>query len=118
MTSATLGRRLTLTALTAATCLLTACLSSRPDSGSPDPPDPEADPPTDAPTVRVMTYNVNRGLAGDEAGLQAIRRGDADLVFLQETNADWEEAIRRNFSGIFPHMHFDTCCLSGGTAHS
>lgn len=96
--------------------MLTACLSSRADSGSPTPADPEADPPAHAPTVRVMTYNVNHGLTGDDAGLEAIRRGDPDLVFLQETNADWERAIRGEFSGIFPHMRFDACCLSGGTA--
>jgi endonuclease/exonuclease/phosphatase family metal-dependent hydrolase len=63
-----------------------------------------------------MTYNVNHGLAGDEAGLDAILEGDADLVFLQETNAEWERAIRRKFSSLFPHMTFDECCLSGGTA--
>lgn len=66
--------------------------------------------------VDVMTYNVNYGLAGDPQTLDAIAAGDADLVFLQETTAAWETAIRAELSTVYPHMVFHHCCGAGGLA--
>jgi endonuclease/exonuclease/phosphatase (EEP) superfamily protein YafD len=63
-----------------------------------------------------MTYNVNFGLAGDEAGIAAIRAGDADLVILQETTEDWERALRAALADRYPHMQFRHCCGAGGLA--
>ena len=47
----------------------------------------------DANRLRVMSYNVNFGLAGDPAGAAAIASADPDVVFLQETNADWQALL-------------------------
>lgn len=58
----------------------------------------------DEPTLRVLTYNVNFGLAGDEETLQAIVDADADLVLLQETTPVWAEAIRRRLGERYPHV--------------
>jgi endonuclease/exonuclease/phosphatase (EEP) superfamily protein YafD len=66
------------------------------------------------PHVRVMTYNVNYGLAGDDATLDALEAGKADIVVLQETNEAWEQAIRKRFSKRYPHMLFRHHNLAGG----
>ncbi|HZO16979.1 MAG TPA: endonuclease/exonuclease/phosphatase family protein [Polyangiaceae bacterium] len=66
------------------------------------------------PHVRVMTYNVNYGLAGDRDTVNAIASGDADIVVLQETNPEWEEAIRKRLSRRYPHMLFRHRDAAGG----
>lgn len=71
---------------------------------------------TDRPALKVMSYNVNFGLPGDEAGLAAIRDGGADLVVLQETTPAWETAIRARLADRYPHMAFHHCCGAGGLA--
>jgi endonuclease/exonuclease/phosphatase (EEP) superfamily protein YafD len=66
------------------------------------------------PVLKVMTYNLNYGLAGDESTLEAIEHEDPDLVLLQETTAEWELAIRKHFATRYSHMAFRHCCLAGG----
>ena len=66
--------------------------------------------------LTVMSYNVNFGLAGDPEGEAAIRSGDADVVVLQETTADWERALRPGLRDRYPHMRFRHCCGAGGLA--
>ena len=56
------------------------------------------------PALRMMTYNVNFGIPGDEPTLAAIERGDADVVFLQEINAAWERELRTRFAGRYRHL--------------
>ena len=68
------------------------------------------------PHLVVMTYNVNFGLAGDPATIDAIKQGDADVIFLQETNEAWEAALRSGLSERYPHMQFRHCCNAGGLA--
>ncbi len=68
------------------------------------------------PSVRVLTYNVNFGIAGDSATIAAIRDADADLVLLQETNAAWERALRASLSGELPQMIFKNRGGAGGLA--
>jgi len=57
-------------------------------------------------TVSVMTYNVNFGIAGDRATLDAIDRPDADVVLLQEVNRAWEDSLRARFTGKYPHQAY------------
>lgn len=68
------------------------------------------------PHVKVMTYNVNYGLAGDTASINALRDGWADVVFLQETTPAWEAALRRELRTTYRHMAFRHCCGAGGLA--
>jgi endonuclease/exonuclease/phosphatase (EEP) superfamily protein YafD len=68
------------------------------------------------PHLRVMTYNVNYGLAGDDATMDAIEAGDAEVVLLQETTPAWEAALRTRFAESHPHMQFHHCCGAGGLA--
>lgn len=68
------------------------------------------------PALRVMTFNVNFGLGGDPATLAAISLGQADLICLQETTPAWEEALRRELSGRYPHMAFKHHQAAGGLA--
>ena len=42
-----------------------------------------------ADVIRVVSYNVNFGLAGDAAGVEAVASTNADIIFLQETNEAW-----------------------------
>jgi endonuclease/exonuclease/phosphatase (EEP) superfamily protein YafD len=56
----------------------------------------------DEPVLTVLTYNLNYGIAGDEATIAAILERDADLVFLQETNARWRAALEPRLAGRYP----------------
>lgn len=73
--------------------VLVGCASG----GDATPPLPEG-----AVRLRVMTYNMNFGVAGDRAGVDAITGERPDIAVLQETNAEWEAALR----GTFPHARF------------
>lgn len=53
--------------------------------------------------VRVMSYNVNFGIAGDAATVDAIASANPDIVFLQETNSRWQRALARLH---YPHVRF------------
>lgn len=68
------------------------------------------------PTVAVLTYNVNYGIAGDPATIEAIEKAGADLVFLQETNEAWQAAIEDRLKGRYPHQHFYHQPMAGGQA--
>jgi vancomycin resistance protein VanJ len=71
-------------------------------------PHPVATPPT-APAagpLRIASYNVNFGLAGDPRGVAAITGIDADVVFLQETNDRWEAAFVDALGARFAHHRF------------
>lgn len=66
------------------------------------------------PAIRVMTYNVNYGTAGDEETLAAVEKGGAELVLLQETTPEWEQHLRSRFEPDFAHVAFRHCCGAGG----
>lgn len=68
------------------------------------------------PTLKVMTFNVNYGVAGDESTLLAMSQEDADVILLQETTPQWERAIRERLGQSYPHMLFRHCCGAGGLA--
>jgi endonuclease/exonuclease/phosphatase (EEP) superfamily protein YafD len=67
---------------------------------------PRPPPAPDTPAWTVMTYNVNFGLGGDASTIDAIRAGGADVVFLQETTPEWEDALRARLAGLYPYMAF------------
>ena len=77
---------------------------------------PVAAAPVDEPKVSVMTFNVNFGLAGDPATLNAVARQDADVVLLQETTEAWESALRASFGATYPNMAFKQHPPAGGLA--
>jgi endonuclease/exonuclease/phosphatase (EEP) superfamily protein YafD len=77
---------------------------------------PVANPPAEEPTLRVLTYNVNYGLASDADTLGAIGVADADVVVLQETTPEWEVAIRERLSASYPQMLFHHSRGAGGLA--
>jgi len=56
--------------------------------------------------MRVMSYNVNFGIAGDPSTIDAIADAKPDLVFLQETNAEWQRAIVARLGSEYPHVRF------------
>lgn len=70
--------------------------------------------------LTVVTFNVNYGLASggtvDKPTLDAIAALDADIVFFQETNAEWERAIRGALGARLPHakFHDPTSYVAGG----
>lgn len=69
-----------------------------------------------ASAMTVMTYNVNYGIAGDQETIQVIASSNAELVLLQETTPEWEQALRHQLTATYPHMHFEHCCGAGGLA--
>lgn len=63
--------------------------------------------PTAPPDLRVATYNVNFGLAGDPETLAAVTATAADCVFVQEATAEWAARFRE-LRGEWPHQaHLD-----------
>ena len=66
------------------------------------------------PSLFVLSYNLNYGLAGDPTTLDAIGDRRSDLVLLQETTPEWESALRERFAGRYPYIAFRHCCLAGG----
>lgn len=89
--------------------LLASCATAPPRR----PPVPERSTPPD---LTVMTYNVNFGLAGDEATLDAIRDGGTDVVLLQETTEEWQASIDARLADEYPTRLFRHCCRAGGLA--
>lgn len=67
-----------------------------------------------APSVRVMTYNLNYGLSGDREGIDAVAAGDADLVLLQEVTPGWQRAIEAHLADRYPHRHYAVDRAAGG----
>ena len=62
--------------------------------------------PRGVPTVSLMTYNVNFGLAGDRQTLDAIERPDVDVFCLQEVTRAWETSLRSRFVREYPHQAY------------
>lgn len=56
--------------------------------------------------LRVLTYNVNFGVAGDPAGVAAIASASPDIAMLQETNDEWAAALIAGLGARLPHHHF------------
>ncbi|MDB4958761.1 MAG: Endonuclease/Exonuclease/phosphatase family protein [Myxococcales bacterium] len=78
--------------------LLAACSNGRP-ALTHEPPPPSG-------AMRVMSYNVNFGLAGDPAGVAAVGDARPDIVLLQETNRAWEAAFVHGLGDRYPHHRF------------
>ncbi len=87
-------------AVVASVCGVTASACSRPD------PQPIAASPAKT-HFRVMTYNVNFGLRGDQAGVDAVASASPDVVFFQETTDEWEAALVGGLGARFPHHKFE-----------
>src|SRR4029078_5896721 len=77
---------------------LVACTDKVPPRQPPAVPAPDQ--------LRVMSYNVNFGIAGDRRTIDAIEAAGADVVFLQETNACGGHAILHRLEGRYPHHRF------------
>jgi endonuclease/exonuclease/phosphatase (EEP) superfamily protein YafD len=79
--------------------VVAACGEGRPPTRKqPAGPEPSA--------MRVMSYNVNFGIAGDVPSIEAIERANPDIVLLQETNEVWERAITDKLGARYAHRRF------------
>lgn len=56
--------------------------------------------------LTVATYNLNFGLAGDEATLDTLEALEAGVLVLQETSPEWELHIRARLGARYPHQHW------------
>lgn len=70
--------------------------------------------PAGAPTLSVLTFNVNFGVGHDPRNVAAVSEADADLVLLQETTEQSETVFREALADHYPHMLFRDCCNAGG----
>jgi endonuclease/exonuclease/phosphatase (EEP) superfamily protein YafD len=69
-----------------------------------------------SPTLTVMTYNVNFGLAGEASTLETLVGADAEVVFLQETTPDWEATVRASTRSKWPYQSWHHSSGAGGLA--
>lgn len=76
---------------------------------------PRATEPTE-PTLAVLTYNVNYGLAGDPDTVDAIASSKADVIFLQEANAEWRDAAAKTLAKRWPYQRWLDAPAAGGQA--
>lgn len=58
------------------------------------------------PHLKVLTYNVNYGGPRPDLVAGIIRRSDADIVCLQETNPHWEQFLRQELGHDYPVAQF------------
>jgi endonuclease/exonuclease/phosphatase family metal-dependent hydrolase len=89
---------------------------ARSDTGSLGRPHPATLPPAPAgaPELRVLSFNINYGVGHDPRNVAAVAEADADLVLLQETTEESEQAFREALADRYPHMLFRDCCNAGG----
>ena len=73
-------------------------------------------PSADVPHIKVMSYNVNYGLAGDASIIDVIESAGCQVVFLQETTPEWEKALRETFDEKYPYIDFRHSRGAGGLA--
>ncbi len=71
---------------------------------------------TDRPHLKIVTYNINWGMARRERVLDYLAECDADIVLLQETTDRWEKALRRRIGSAYPHTVFKNAPGAGGIA--
>ena len=64
--------------------------------------------------LRVMSYNVNFGIAGDAAAIEAIRQASPQLVFLQETNDVWRDTLVQGLPAFAHHRFVASPMIAGG----
>ncbi len=71
---------------------------------------------TTIPTVKfsVATYNINYGNVNLKEVVKTIRKSDADLVCLQETNRKSEKRLRRAFRRKYRYKYFRSGQAAGG----
>ncbi len=68
------------------------------------------------PILSVLTFNVNYAQAGDQKTLDAIISHPADLVFLQETNQEWQQQAQSRLGTLYPHQRWLDWPRAGGQA--
>jgi len=69
----------------------------------------------DAKPLTIATYNVNFGMPGNAKTMKALESLDADVIFLQESNASWERAIRQRLGRKYRHMSFEKSISGPGS---
>ena len=76
----------------------------RAEAEAPQPrqPEPEKQPAT----LTLATYNINRANADLAGAAETIRKSGADLVCIQEANAESEEFLTRELAEEYPHAAF------------
>jgi endonuclease/exonuclease/phosphatase (EEP) superfamily protein YafD len=60
------------------------------------------------PSLRLLTYNVDKDSADRDAGIELIRQLDPDVICFQEASAEWQELIRSRLGDRYRHMSFNT----------
>src|SRR5437899_2938338 len=63
--------------------------------------------PAVAPSMRLLTYNLDKDSANREAALAVIETADPDVIFFQEASAEWQELLTSKLRGRYPHVSFN-----------
>jgi len=56
--------------------------------------------------MKVESFNVEMTDATDSSTVAAVAAPDADVLMLQETTPSWEQVLRDEYGGSYPHMLF------------
>lgn len=68
------------------------------------------------PSLRIVTYNINWGGANAPLIARYLREIDADIVFLQESHANWEQYLHQHLGQTYPYRSFHHSGGAGGIA--
>jgi exonuclease III len=69
----------------------------------------------EANNISLLTYNVNYSFINKKV-VDYLNKIDADVVCLQETNAEWEQLIRNGVQNKYHHIQFKHSGRAGGLA--
>lgn len=74
------------------------------------------DPTPGVPHYVFQTYNVEAGDDGDPATIDAIGKGNADIVCLQETTPEFEAVLRPRYADEYPYQLYQHNLPDAGAA--
>jgi endonuclease/exonuclease/phosphatase (EEP) superfamily protein YafD len=60
-----------------------------------------------APSMRLLTYNLDKDSANREAALAVIDQADPDVIFFQEASAEWQQLLTSKLRSRYPHVSFN-----------
>jgi endonuclease/exonuclease/phosphatase (EEP) superfamily protein YafD len=62
--------------------------------------------PLQAPSISVMTYNLNFEIAGDQDTIGVVEKDNPDVVFFQEANEVWTQSLQDRLGYRYKHVTF------------
>jgi endonuclease/exonuclease/phosphatase (EEP) superfamily protein YafD len=63
--------------------------------------------PAIAPSMRVLTYNLDKDSADRSDAIKVIRDSQPDVILFQEASSEWQSMLRWHLAGEYPYASFN-----------